>query len=419
VKPLGWLEPWGRWGGSKMIEAIRKDFQELRARSMVDGELWRASYTEEMYNSVTYLKDRMVSMGLIPVRDAIGNLYGTVEGAEDSSMILVGSHLDTVKNGGEYDGMYGVIAGMYAIHSLVEKHGQPRKRIAVVGMLEEEGSRFVRGYTGSKAIVGELNDEDLQDTDASGLSLKEAMEGAGYDSDKIHRARRRDIEAFYEIHIEQGPVLENGFLDIGLVDAITGIKVVTVTIHGRQDHAGTTPMNMRQDAMLAASKIVSQMDVWTEEMPSPTTATVGTFVLKPGSANVVADYVSFTVDIRSADKTAIQGIMSRLEEALKAVNEMGMKTDLSILADEAPVTLDQTLLKENAQALEGLNMAYKQMGSGAGHDTQMIAPYVPASLLFVPCIGGRSHTPDEAMTDRSILKGVEALSEILYKKAWQ
>jgi allantoate deiminase len=402
----------------EILTELLQDFAEIKKDSLIDGQLWRASYTQEDQKAKKYLSALMRAKGFVVRQDVMGNLFGQIKGSQSEETILVGSHLDTVKNGGEFDGLYGFLAGVYAIEELVKKYGSPKCNLAVVGLMEEEGSRFTSGYVGSRAIVGALKSSDFEEVDQSGITLKEAVKLAGGNPSEYVSAKQTDIKSFYELHIEQGPVLEQQEKLIGLVESINGLRVLRITVLGRQDHAGTTPMHMRKDALLHASKIISRMDEWTENTKSPSTATVGELLLKPGSSNVVADFVQFTVDIRSSSAEAISSIGFGISQLAEQIKVAGLEVKIEVLTDEPPVHLDRNLLKENEKICKDNGYSYSLMNSGAGHDTQVFAPYIPSALLFVPCIGGRSHTPEEGMTEISMMTGIQVLSQVLFSKAW-
>jgi len=402
----------------ELYERMKKDFAEIRQRSMVDGVLWRAAYTEEDQAVKEYLSKRMIEAGFQVGHDAVGNLLATFPGSQPGRSILIGSHLDTVKNGGQYDGLFGVLAGMYAVEALAKEYGPPQRTIQVIGFMEEEGSRFFNGYIGSRALVGSLADADFNELDQAGITLRQAMEEAGYDPDLWRAAIRHDIEAYYEVHIEQGPVLESREKQIGLVESINGIVVLRVVILGQQDHAGTTPMHLRKDALLHASKMIANMDLWATETEGDPTVTVGELRVRPGSSNVVPDYVEFSVDIRSSQIEGIQGILTKVEEAANTIRARGMDVRIERIAEEPPVQLDENLINENEAVCRQFGFNWMRMNSGAGHDAQILAPSLPSALLFVPCVNGRSHTPEEAMTQEAMMDGVEILSRILCEKAW-
>jgi len=401
----------------RSITQMRKDFYEIKKRSMVDGILWRAAYTREDAAVKEYLAELLESKGFQVSQDAVGNILGTVEG-EEGGTILVGSHLDTVKNGGEYDGLYGVLAGIYAVEASVRQAGRPKKTVQIIGFMEEEGSRFFNGYIGSRALAGTLSEADFLELDENGISLGEAMKNAGLPPADWRSAVRQDIEAYYELHIEQGPVLESMGEQIGLVTSINGLVVLRITIFGQQDHAGTTPMHLRKDALLHASKLIANMDCWAEEVEGRPTVTVGEMKVKPGSSNVVPDFVEFSVDIRSDRSQAIEGILARIEDAAKGICGKGLDVIIERIAEEPPVRLDAVLLKENEGICRQMGVSTRAMNSGAGHDAQILAPSIPSALLFVPCVDGRSHAPEESMTEKAMGDGVEVLSRLLYEKAW-
>lgn len=397
-----------------MEKEFRKILKEIRSLSMVDDIYWRASYTKEDTLTKAYLIELMKSKGIDAYLDEVGNVIGKVKGREDRT-IAIGSHVDTVRNGGEFDGMYGVLCGIFAVEKFIEKYGEPKCNIIIAGFVEEEGSRFLSGYIGSRAVVGLIKEDDLQEVDKDNISLSDAMEAVGLETKSISNAIWKDVEAFFEIHIEQGPILENAKKAIGLNTSITGIKVMKIKIFGRQDHAGTTPMDVRKDALKQACNLITNLynqETWHEYY----TITVGEMDVKPGSSNVVPSEVAFSVDIRSGNQQILDSIHSFIEEKLKTIESCGFPVEYLVEVDEEPVMLDEKLLLELQEVLNESD-DYMIMTSGAGHDSQIIAPIIPTALIFIPCVNGRSHTPQEAVEDTFITKGIETMFKVLEKKA--
>jgi allantoate deiminase len=263
-------------------------------------------------------------IGLVSREDVVGNFYACPHPEPmppTRKTLLVGSHLDTVRNAGLYDGALGVLAGMVALSTLVQRLGTPGKRIEVAGLVEEEGSRYHSGFIGSRAVVRGLGTSDLKERDDRGIALADAMSACGYDPATVIEAKRDDIEAYLELHIEQGPILERNKKKVGIVESITGLSIVMVEIAGEGNHAGTTPMDRRKDALVAACEVIGTLPE-TVRMVSPTArATVGTIQAHPGSKNVIPGRVRFSVDIRDSTIDGMEkvkeGIRSLLAELLK------------------------------------------------------------------------------------------------------
>lgn len=283
---------------------------------------------------------------------------------------------------------------------------------------EEEGSRFPSGYTGSRAIAVGLTDSDLEEVGEEGIALKRAMADAGYDPSSAQLSKRDDIGKYIELHIEQGPVLENTKTKIGLVENITGIAVLSIEVHGREDHAGTTPMDMRLDALVSASKLISQIPSLAANISTTATATVGTMTVEPGSSNVVPNWVKFLVDIRDVNSERLDRLKNLISDEAMALENDGCKVTVKCIIHELPIALDSGLTDMAEEVVKKEDIPYLRMNSGAGHDAQVFAEKVPTCLLFVPCKDGRSHTPKEYASPEDLALGAEVLAELLHKLAW-
>ena len=317
-------------------EAISQRLDFLGDHTRKDGGIWRASYTEEFSRGASYVKGWMKQAGMEVYEDAVGNVFGRVQGEQDG-VILTGSHLDTVKNGGKYDGAAGVIAGIAAVGQLVKKYGTPKKTIEVVGMLEEEGSRFASSYLGSRFMTGRMDEAALDERDAEGITLRDAMIAAGYDPKKFRSAERRDIEAFVELHVEQGPRLEALGKEIGVVTSVVGIRSYDIIISGEQNHAGTTPMGMRLDPVVAAAEFIRDMTDYTMKKSENAVFTVGKLNAKPGMGNVIAGSAALSVDFRDGVDGALDDIEGELHEKASKMERDGFRVELIKRCREEPV----------------------------------------------------------------------------------
>ena len=278
------------------LQWIENAIEALARTAEKDGVYWRATYTPEDLNGVALLKEWMENAGFETYFDQAGNLYGRIRGKSDA-VFLTGSHRDTVADGGKYDGALGIITAIAAGGALYRDYGTPEMTLEVVALCEEEGSRFLSGYTGSQAIVGALSDADLQETDENGISLLQALKVCGY-YDGVLPKPREDVNQFLELHIEQGGVLEYTKHQIGIVTAIVGLLVGDIIFHGTQNHAGTTPMDLRRDPVPAAAAFIDELNRWAMSKGEDLVCTIGNVTVEPGKSNVIANCVKLTFDIQ-------------------------------------------------------------------------------------------------------------------------
>ena len=360
----------------------------------------RLPFTKEARDAVEYLKTIMAEAGLEVWEDVAGNVFGLMKGEDETlPCVMMGSHYDSVKNGGDYDGIAGVICALEVARQLKEKGIAPKRNFVVVGFCDEEGMRFGTGYFGSGAMLGKRDVEyckKFKDTD--GISIYDAMVGYGLDPEVIGEAKWAEgsIGSFLEAHIEQGPVLDAENIELGLVDCIVGIQRYMVTVHGRADHAGTTPMDMRLDAVDAATKVISKIPDWAREKGAGTVATTGYIKTTPGGMNIVAEKVEFTVDIRSTNNDYINDITSKIRAALDYETEkMGGSYEMDNKLTITPVDLSEEMLNIMEEGCKENGYSYKRLPSGAGHDALEIGQVIPTVMLFVPSKDGRSHCPVE------------------------
>lgn len=388
----------------------------------VSGGITRLLYSEAWVRAQKALKIKMDAIGMHTHYDAIGNLYGRIEGKDlPSETIMTGSHVDTVANGGNLDGQYGIIAGYLAIQYLIEKYGQPKRSLEVISLAEEEGSRFPTVFWGSKNFINEESREAVEDiADAAGVKFVDAMRASGFDFKKeADRVRREDIKAFVEIHIEQGNVLENQGLQIGVVNNIAGQRRYTITLKGEANHAGTTPMGYRKDTIYCFSKIASQAIDRAKKIGDPLVLTFGRVEPKPNTVNVVPGETIFSIDCRHTDAAVLKSFTEELETFMvNTAKEMEIDIDINRWMDEAPVPMDKRIVATIESVVKEQRMKYRVMHSGAGHDSQIIALHYPTAMIFVPSIKGISHNPAEETKLADLVEGVRALAESLYKLAY-
>ncbi|WP_371922474.1 allantoate deiminase [Sporosarcina sp. Marseille-Q4943] len=387
-----------------------------------EGGVTRLLYSKEWVEAQKALEQMMQEDGLTTRYDDIGNLFGRLEGSTyKDETILTGSHVDTVKNGGKLDGAFGILAGILAIRLLKEKYGQPLRNLEVVSFAEEEGSRFPYAFWGSKNFVGIAKKEDVENiTDFNDVPFVEAMREAGFDFRDESKPFRNDLKGFVEIHIEQGNVLEKEGKDIGVVHSIVGQRRFTVEVTGVANHAGTTPMGYRKDALFAASQMINSVISRAKEYGDPLVATVGKIEVKPNTVNVVPGEALFTLDVRHTEKEVLVKFTEELTAIIqKIAAESDVETTIDMWMDEDPIPMDKQIVAAIEKQTKENGFNYKMMHSGAGHDSQIIAPVLPTAMIFVPSREGISHNPLEYTSPEQLAVGVQALMNSLYALAYK
>lgn len=388
-------------GIEEVTGRIARDLEHLKQFTATPGNgCTRLPFTKEAREAVNYLRQLMEEAGLEVTEDAAGNVIGTLKGENpDEPCVMMGSHYDSVVNGGDYDGIAGVICAIEVARLLKEEGITPKRNFVAVGFCDEEGMRFGTGYFGSGAMLGHRDVEYTKNfADTDGITIYEAMKGYGLDPEKIGEAAWEEgsIGHFLEAHIEQGPVLDAEGTELGLVEGIVGIQRYMVTVHGRADHAGTTPMDMRMDAVDAATKVISKIADWAREKADGTVSTVGYINTVPGGMNIVAEKVEFTVDIRSMNNDNINDITNRIRKALdKEVAEFGGSYEMDNKLTITPVHLSEEMLDIMEEDCKAKGYSYRRMPSGAGHDSLEIGQSIPTVMIFTPSKDGRSHCPVE------------------------
>ena len=338
----------------------------------------------------------------------------------DRPIILTGSHVDTVVEGGKYDGAYGIIASLIAVSRLFETYGYPKKTIEVVSFCEEEGSRFPLTFWGSRNTNGAYTFDHIKDLkDADGISFLDAMKKAGFEPEHYQTPVRNDIERFIEVHIEQGMVLEKNQKSIGVVTHIVGQRRYHIRIKGESNHAGTTPMPYRKDAVVTASQFISFLTNKAKEIDSDLVATVGRIDVTPNVPNVVAGEVEFSLDIRHHKDEILDKYCQTIFSEFRQVSEtLNMEIEFTQWMDVMPVPMDLELLQVIRKIAQQKNLPFQDIVSGAGHDAQVFASKIPTNLIFVPSKDGISHNPKEFTSLKELEMGIELLTEVLYQLAY-
>lgn len=351
--------------------------------------------------------------GYALTQDAAGNLFARRAGARtDAAPILVGSHLDTVPTGGAYDGAYGVAGAMCALELLDRRGITLQHPVEAVAWAGEEGSRFPMGCLGSSAFTGLWRLEDVLALSASdGVMLRDALNSAagGLLPDVPARDAQRTA-AYLELHVEQGPVLEREGVPLGVVTAIAGQRRYSITIEGESGHAGTVPMQLRNDPLGAAAEVVLAIESSARDA-GETVATIGRFTVEPGGTNVIPARVIFSLDVRSPHDDRVSMVEEAAHRALEtAQRQRRVQGSMECLEARPPAPMDERMRAAVHRAIAGMNERAIDIPSGAGHDAMCLARIAPAAMIFVPSIGGRSHVGAERTADADLERGVEALA---------
>jgi allantoate deiminase len=359
------------------------------------------------------IEDWMYPLGMTVTIDAAGNLHGLYPSADGiARRLLIGSHLDTVPDAGAYDGVLGVMLALSLVESL-EGRRLPFA-IEVVGLSEEEGVRFGVPFIGSRALVGTLDEELLSRRDTNGVSVLEAIVSYGLNPSEIPDASLRDgVLGYLEFHIEQGPVLENRELPLGIVEAIAGQTRMELIFTGVANHAGTTPMALRRDALVAAAEWAVAVEKAARETPG-LVATVATLEVKPGATNVIAGECRATLDVRhAADTTRTQSVSAFLQSAAEIAERRSISLTSSTNLVQTATPMDSFLLHEIDTAVSRSGITPYRMVSGAGHDAMVLAEKVPSAMVFLRSPGGISHNPRESVLVEDVAKAIECGMRLL------
>lgn len=376
------------------------------------GGITRLSFTENERKAKEIVTSYMAEAGLKVYEDSIGNLIGRKEGTnQNAPVVLVGSHVDSVYNGGNFDGPLGVLSGIEILQTMNEQGITTVHPIEVIVFTDEEGARFSFGMIGSRGIAGTLNLEHLQNKDQQGITIAKAMSETGYDPHSIDQAIRPigSVKAYVELHIEQGKVLENGNLSVGIVTGIAGPLWLKFTIEGEAGHAGTTPMNDRNDALVAASKIVQLIETESAKTGS-TVGTVGQLQLFPGGINIIPGKVEFTLDLRDVNEAIRDEVENRILEGSKILCEQrGVGLEIEVLQRIKPALCSSEIQNLAKLASEKIGVEPFFLPSGAGHDCMQLTSLCPIGMLFIRSKDGISHNPAEWSSKEDCTDGANVL----------
>ncbi len=402
---------------TKLAEEVLARCRKLATLSEDVGGTRRTFLSAPMRDCHREVSSWMKSLGMSVSVDAVGNLRAFFAGASPSApRILIGSHLDTVPNAGAFDGILGVVLAVGLVESL---HGLKLPfGIEVVGFSEEEGVRFGVPFIGSRALVGRVDDELLGRKDADGISVRKAIQDFGLNPNEISKAALRgDVLGYIEFHIEQGPVLENLGRPLGVVEAIVGQNRLEFTFSGQANHAGTTPMNLRRDALAAAVQWIVAVENLARRT-ADLVATVGFVEANPGATNVIAGEARATLDIRHAsDRARTEALDELIRQAETIVAQRGVTVKWRTLLSQNAVAMDPFLTEQIEQAIQKAGCEPHRMASGAGHDAMILAEKIPAAMMFLRTPGGISHDPAESVHLDDVAKALECGHHLLAQLA--
>ncbi|WP_306223416.1 Zn-dependent hydrolase [Bosea beijingensis] len=378
----------------------------------------RRSFTPRFLEGREWLAAEFREAGLETELDAAGNLIGRLTGADPTlKPILIGSHSDTVPSGGRYDGILGVLAALEVAQSFSERGDRLRHTLEVVDFLAEEPSEFGLSCIGSRALAGTLSEEHLAMTRPDGMTLREGIAFVGGRPAELASVQRPadGIAAYVEVHIEQGRVLENERIPIGIVTDIVGIRRERIIVTGRADHAGATPMPLRADALVGAAKLIEaayMRALATARDNQPLVATFGRIEVSPNASNAVPGEAVMTLEVRSGNEAAVKAFGEVLVRDLRpALEDLRLTIAVEPISHVAPTACARQVRSAIANASASLGLATRDLPSGAGHDGVHIAHIGPVGMLFVPCLEGRSHAPEESITPDQAGDGARVLAE--------
>ncbi len=374
-----------------------------------EGGVSRVAFSDADIEGRQWLKREMVKLGLVVRTDTAGNIIGRRPGSDSSlPVILFGSHIDSVPGGGNYDGQVGVVGALEVISLLNDYDISTRHPLEVVSFTDEEG-----GLTGSRALIGKLTDAAMETMSNSGYSIREGIARVGGDPERIEESAvdPKSLKAFLELHIEQGAFLHEDEVQIGVVEGIVGIRWWQITVNGVANHGGTTPMNRRTDALVSAAELVLAVNHIANSMEGRQVATVGRIEAFPGAPNVIPGKVEMYLEIRDLDATKMQQVFDAVQAAAADLSKQyGTRFDFAeIDTASPPAPTDPAVRDLIAVTAEKLGYSYRRMPSGAGHDAQDLATITPTGMIFVPSVGGISHSPREFTSAEDMARGASVL----------
>ncbi|KQT88986.1 allantoate amidohydrolase [Methylobacterium sp. Leaf466] len=391
---------------------IQARLDALAAISAEPGAITRLYLTPEQARASALVMGWMREAGMSARLDAAGNVIGRLEGpVPGSPAVVIGSHLDTVRDAGRYDGPLGVVTGIACVAALAASGTRLPFAVEVVGFADEEGTRFAATLIGSRAFAGTFDPDKLACPDGQGVTVAQALRAAGFDPERFHEAARRrsEILAYLELHIEQGPALERAGLAVGLVTAISGATRLAVTLEGEAGHAGTVAMDGRRDALAGAAACVLAVEARCRG-EAGLVGTVGSLTASPGAVNVIPGRVAFSLDLRAPDDGQRAAALADIAAAWRSIAaERGLALAWRTTHDAPSVPCDPALAERIAAAMAAEGHPVFRLPSGAGHDGMAVGALAPVAMVFVRCRGGVSHNPAEFASLPDIEAGARVL----------
>jgi beta-ureidopropionase / N-carbamoyl-L-amino-acid hydrolase len=390
-------------------ERLMKELEQFADFGRTENNgVTRLALSEEDRRARDYFRTCCEELGMTVMVDDMGCMYATLAGTENKPPIVIGSHLDTVKKGGRFDGVLGVVTGLEVVRTLVENNIKPKTPITVANITNEEGARFEPSMMASGVLSGKFDKSVmLQKIDAEGTTFGEALKAIGYEGDIENRLQ--EATAFLELHIEQGPILEKEGLTIGVVECVVGMACYEIEVTGESDHAGTTPMDMRKDALFATNNLMNEIRKRLGNLDEELVFTIGRVNVYPSIHTVIPNKVIFTLEARHKDMKIVNAVKDFIQGLPNFAENEGCEIKTTKLWERDTVFFQPELIDSLEQSAQSLGYTHKRMVSGAGHDAQFLASYVPTAMLFAPSINGKSHCEEELTTWEDCEKAVNVI----------
>lgn len=374
----------------------------------------RLSLSQEDIAARDQLKEICTNLGMTVTTDDMGTMYATLSNNTNNEPIVIGSHLDSVIKGGRFDGVLGVLTALEAVQTIIDEKIELKHPLTIVNFTNEEGARFEPSMMASGVLCGRFDKAAmLASTDVNGITFEEALEASNYKGDEVNRLA--DAHAYIELHIEQGPVLEHYKKEIGVVEGVLGMICYDITLTGESNHAGTTPISMRKDSMFAAMHTISILQKKLKELPADLVYTIGRINAYPNVHTVIPNQVTFSFESRHQDPDVIAQVEQILFDLPKEIENCTL--NYTKLWDRDTVKFESSLIQAVQESAEQLNYSSHNMYSGAGHDAQFVAQYIPSTMIFVPSAKGYSHREDEYTSFEDCSKGADVLLNTVLKAA--
>lgn len=401
---------------------VDEQIEQLALFGKTNDGISRLAFSDADITAREYIVKLMCDTGLTVRTDQAGNIIGHFAGKDEhASVVLTGSHIDTVPEGGKYDGVVGVVGALAAVKRL-QQGERLTHPIEVIVFVSEESSRYGYACIGSKAMAGVADVTHwIKAKDAEGVSMREALLHMGIDMQMLAAASRakEPIKGYVELHIEQGRFLEKEEQDIGVVETIAAPTRLKITVEGMAAHSGGTPMDERRDALVSAAMIILAIqEIGLEQAEYGTVTTVGKMNVLPGAINVIPGLVEMWVDIRGVNHESIITTLQDIKDAVVSIaDNQETPVSIDVIASDKPVHMHKDVIEVIEKACKSVGVSYTGMNSGAGHDAMYMARIAPAGMIFIPCKNGISHNPDEYTSPEQIMKGIDVLTETLRQLA--